>query len=130
MRPTRIVTAVGLFAAAFALVGCGSKPKLVPVTGNVTHKGKAVTGGSVWFHPEGGDPDRAEKMSGQLQFDGTFTARTFPHGDGIPPGKYKVTLSPDLAGRAGVPQYGDANKTPWSVDVPDAGLADHRFEIK
>ena len=110
--------------------GAGNKPKLVSVTGKVTHKGKTVTGGSVWFHPEGGTDDVQERMSGQLQLDGTFTAKTFPHGDGIPPGKYKVTLSPDLAGRAGVPNYGDVTKTPWSVDVPDAGLADHAFEIK
>ena len=100
------------------------------ITGKVTHKGKAVTGGSVWFHPETAAPDKAEKMTGLLQLDGTFTAKTFPHGDGIPPGKYKVTLSPDLAGLAGVPQYGDVTKTPWTVEVPDAGLADHTFEIK
>jgi hypothetical protein len=126
----RLITTAALFALAVALVGCGSKPKLVTVTGKVTHKGKAVTGGSVWFHPEGGDDGKPEKMSGQLQLDGTFTAKTFPHGDGMPPGKYKVTLSPDLAGRAGVPRYGDVTKTPWSVDVPETGLADHTFEIK
>ena len=125
----RLATAA-LFALAFALTGCGAKPKLVAVTGKVVHKGNPVTGGSVWFHPAGGDDGKPEKMSGQLQTDGTFTARTFPHGDGIPPGQYKVTLSPDLAARAGVPHYGDAAKTPWSVDVPDAGLAGHTFEIK
>jgi len=128
MRPIRsVITGV---LASLVLVGCGGKPKLVPLSGKVTHQGKAVTGGSVWFHPEGGDPDRAEKMSGQLQLDGTFTARTFPHGDGIPPGRYKVTLSPDIAARAGAPRYGDANKTPWTVDVPEGGLTGHTFEIK
>ncbi len=126
----RVLIAAGLFAFSFALAGCGSKPKLVTVTGKVMHKGKTVTGGSVWFHPEGGDEGKTEKMNGQLQLDGTFTAKTFPHGDGIPPGKYKVTLSPDLAGRAGVPQYGVVTKTPWALDVPDAGLADQVFEIK
>jgi hypothetical protein len=125
----RLITATALFALALAMSGCGSKPKLVAVTGKVTHKGKAMTGGSVWFHAEGGQ-DKVEKMGGQLQLDGTFTAKTFPHGDGIPPGKYKVTLSPDLAGRAGVPKYGSPDKTPWEVDVPDTGLADHAFEIK
>jgi hypothetical protein len=127
MRP---LISSALFVLALALTGCGSKPKLVSFTGKVTHNGKTVTGGSVWFHPEGSSDGKQERMSGQLQLDGTFNAKTFPHGDGIPPGKYKVTLSPDLAGRAGVPHYGEVTKTPWSVDVPDAGLADHTFEIK
>lgn len=126
----RFTPAAILFLVAITLMGCGSKPKLVTVTGSVTHKGKAVTGGSVWFHPEGGNPESPDRMGGQLQVDGSFTARTFPHGEGIPPGKYKVTLSPELAGRAGVPQYGDARKTPWSVEVSDTGLAGHAFEIK
>jgi hypothetical protein len=126
MRFAVATTGLGL---SLVIAGCGSNPKLVPFTGKVTHHGKSVTGGSVWFHPQGGDAT-AEKMSGQLQIDGTFAARTFPHGDGIPPGKYRVTLSPDLAARAGVPNYGDVTKTPWAVEVPDAGLADHVFEIR
>lgn len=126
----RSVITAALFVGAVALTGCGDKPKLVAVTGKVTQGGKSVTGGSVWFHPEGGNAEKQERMSGQLQLDGTFTARTFPHGDGIPPGKYRVTLSPDLAGRAGAPRYGEVAKTPWSVDVPETGLADKAFEIK
>jgi hypothetical protein len=123
---TRILTVLVLLAAA----GCGSKPKLVPVAGKAKHKGNALVGGSVWFHPADGNPYQGEKPSGQLQLDGTFTAKTFPHGDGMPPGKYKVTLSPDLAGRIGAPQYGDATKSPWSIEVPDTGLTDHTFEVK
>jgi hypothetical protein len=126
----RFVIAAAMFALALSLAGCGNKPHLVNVTGKVTHKGKSVTGGSVWFHPEGGAEGKSEKMSGQLQLDGTFTAKTFPHGEGIPPGKYKVTLSPDLASRAGVPKYGKLDTTPWSVTVPDSGLQNHGFEIK
>lgn len=126
---------IGLALGSMILVvgcvaGCGQKPKLVPVTGRVTHYGKSVTGGSVWFHPEGGTDDKVERMSGQLQLDGTFVARTFPHGDGIPPGNYKVTLSPDLAARAGAPRYGEVARTPWVVEVPQDGLSGHVFEIR
>jgi hypothetical protein len=120
------VTALVLLAGS----GCGNQPKLVPVFGKVTHKGNALVGGSLWFHPADGNPYQGERPSGQLQLDGTFTARSFPHGEGMPPGKYKVTLSPDLAGRIGAPQYGDATKTPWSIEVPDTGLKDHSFEVK
>ena len=70
------------------------------------------------------------RMSGQLQIDGTFIARTFPHGDGIPPGHYRVTLSPDLAARAGLPRYGDVSRTPWEVEVPAGGLSGLVFELK
>ena len=69
-------------------------------------------------------------MSGQLQLDGTFVARTFPLGDGIPPGHYRVTLSPDLAARTGLPRYGDVSRTPWEVDVPAGGLSGLVFELK
>lgn len=124
----RIAATLSLLAVL--ATSCGKKPTLVPVTGKVTHAGRAVTGGSVWFHPEVGGEGQSEPMSGQLQIDGTFSARTFPHGDGIPPGHYRVTLSPDLAARAGVPRYGDVAKTPWVVEVPEGGLAGHVFEIK
>ena len=43
--------ALALFVAALALAGCGSKPKLVAVTGKVTHNGKAVTGGQRLVSP-------------------------------------------------------------------------------
>src|SRR5262245_66311400 len=108
----RLLIALGLFAVSFAIVGCGSNaPKLVTVTGKVMHKGKTVTGGSVWFHPEGGGEGKPEKMSGQLQLDGTFTAQTFPHGDGVPPGKYKVTISRDIVARAGGLLCGEVSTT-------------------
>jgi hypothetical protein len=127
----RLLPVFFLLATSVAPVtGCGTKPKLVAVTGTVSHSSKAVTGGSLWFHPEGGNDGKSERMSGQLQTDGTFTVRTFPHGNGIPPGKYRVTLSPDLAARAGAPRYGDVAKTPWSVEVPETGLADLALEIR
>ena len=119
-----------LATSVAAVSGCGNKPKLVALTGKVSHGGRAVTGGSVWFHPEGGNEGTNERMSGQLQTDGTFTARTFPHGDGLPPGKYRVTLSPDLAARAGAPRYAEVTKTPWSGEVPETGLANWVLEIR
>jgi hypothetical protein len=125
-----VAALASLIVVLTAFAGCGRTPKLVAVTGKVSHQGKAVTGGSVWFHPEEGSASGGERMSGQLQIDGSFTVRTFPHGDGILPGRYRVTLSPDLAGRAGAPRYGRVLETPWTVEVPDNGLADLVLEIK
>ena len=112
-----------------ALTGCNSdKPKLVVATGKVTFKNQPVTAGSLFFHPE--SATEPSKISSLLQLDGSFTMKMFPHGDGVPPGKYKVTLAPELASRIGKPLYGDPAKTPWTVDVPDSGLIDHTFEVK
>ncbi len=57
------------------------KAKPASVTSKVTQKGKPITGGSVWLHPASGNTYAGEKPSGRLQLDGSFTARTFPHGD-------------------------------------------------
>lgn len=114
-----------------ALSGCGGdRPKLTEAAGRVVHNGKPVTGGSVWFHPLEGSSYRGEKPSGQLQLDGSFVAKTFPYGGGIPPGSYRVTLSPDLAGRIGKPRYGDGTKSPWTVSIPEGGLTGKTFEVK
>lgn len=110
------------------LLGCSSKPKLVPVTGTVTHKGQPLTAGSIWFHPA--DANQTEKPGCQLALDGSFAMRTYPHGQGVPPGSYKVTLSPDLARRIHRPDYAEPTKTPLAIEVPDAGLANHSFEVK
>jgi hypothetical protein len=110
--------------------GCGSKPKLVPVTGKVVHKGNGLTAGSIWFHPGDGNPWTGEKPGGQLQLDGSFTMRTYPHGDGVPPGAYKVTLTPELANRVRRPDYANPAKTPLRLEVPDAGVKDQVFEVK
>jgi hypothetical protein len=111
--------------------GCsGDKPKLVAVTGKVTHQGKALTAGSIIFHPDAGNSYQKDKPSSLLQVDGSFTMKTFPYGDGVPPGIYRVTLAPELANRIGYPNYANPDKTPLSVTVPDGGVANQVFEVK
>lgn len=123
----RLVT----LAALLGVAGCGEeKPKLVPVTGKVTFKGKPLTAGSVYFHPDAGNSYTKDVPSSLLQLDGAFAMKTFPFGEGISPGKYRVTLAPELANRIGKPVYANPTKTPWTVDVPDAGLPDQLLEVK
>lgn len=126
----RILGSACLLAVVLAVAGCGNRPKLVPVNGQVTHKGRPLTAGSVWFHPAEGNAYQGEKPSCQLGLDGSFTMRTYPYGNGVPPGAYKVTLSPDLAGRIKRPDHADPAKTPLRLDVPDVGVKDHVFEVK
>jgi hypothetical protein len=126
----RALSALFLTLALLFVAGCGSRPKLVTVTGKVIHKDKGLTPGSIFFHPTEANEYKGKEPSCLLAADGTFVMRTYPYGNGVPPGDYKVTLSPELAGRIGQSNYGDAAKTPWSVTVPDSGLKDHTFEVK
>jgi hypothetical protein len=111
--------------------GCGGEwPPLATATGKVTFKNEPLTAGSVTFHPDAGNEYLKDKPSSLLQADGSFAMQTFPFGPGVPPGKYKVTLTPELAKRIKRPTYADPAKTPWAVDVPDGGLTDQVFEVK
>ncbi len=113
------------------VTGCGSDaPDLVEVTGKAIHNQQPLVAGSIWFHPDPSNEVQGEPSSCVLQMDGSFTMRTYPYGDGVPPGKYKVTLSPELAGRIKLPNYGDPAKTPLELVVPNDGLKDIIVEAK
>jgi len=117
--------------AATVLAGCGDdgRPTLVPATGKVVIEGKPVTAGAVIFHPAPGNAYTKDKPSSLLQVDGSFAMKTFPFGEGVSPGQYKVTLAPELATRLGRPEYSRPDQTPWSIDVPEAGVEGHQFEV-
>jgi hypothetical protein len=127
--PTRLLPL--LAASLLLLTGCGEKPPpLVRVTGKVVLKDKPLTAGSVHFHPDAANGYQKDTPSSLLQEDGSFAVKTFPFDEGVPPGTYRVTLSKDLAGRIKKPEYGDPVKTPWTVQVPDAGLTNKVLEVK
>ncbi len=128
MKPSRCLI---LFCCLFIAIGCGDdRPPMVSVTGKVMLNGQGVTAGSIFFHPDSANSFQKDTPSSQLQLDGSFTIKTFPYGDGVPPGKYKVTLAPELANRTKHPSYGLVDKTPWEITVPEQGLSDHVFEVK
>lgn len=70
------------------LIGCDRGPKIVPVSGTVTYKGKALEFGSVMFQPAQGQPAK-----GSIQADGTFVMSTFREGDGATVGRNRVRIS-------------------------------------
>jgi len=133
-----IVCVCGLLA----LAGCGSRFKLVPVSGTVTLDGKPVTNYAVTFNP---DPAKGNTNPvtcvGKLNAEGQFGLRTLAvkareGGGGAPLGWYKVTLRSGLPGMPEPeveinPQYRDPNKTPLSVEVvanPEPGRYDIKLE--
>lgn len=124
----------GICTLAISLMlGChrGPEPPLmVPVTGKVFANGQPVTAGAIYFHPDETNSFQGDKPSSLLQVDGSFTVKTYPFGDGVPPGEYKVTLSPELASRLKKAKYSQPSQTPWSIEVTYQGVKDHMFEVK
>lgn len=122
-----------LSGACLALVtGCRSdRPATIPVSGRITFDGKAPpTAGTLYFTidaPAEGFPRRPTLA----KFDerGRFRVTTWDRGDGLMPGRYKITvecweITPELGGAEGksfVPKkYQDPTITDLAVDIaPD-----------
>jgi hypothetical protein len=121
-----------LCVIALTVSGCGGPPAplMVPVTGKVLNNGQPVTAGAIYLHPDAANSYQNDKPSSLLQTDGSFTIKTYPFGEGVPPGQYRVTLAPELAARMKKPVYSQVEKTPWTLDVPEAGVRDHLFEVR
>jgi hypothetical protein len=117
MIRAKLYTVGLLIAASTILTGCGSG-------GGVAVTGKAVNGAkeyspatdgdlNITLASEGGGKDNG---SGKVEEDGTFTIKT-ASGGGLPPGKYKVTVTryPSKAEmKPGV------HPSPKNVTLPDA----------
>lgn len=122
---------VAMLLLNLPLLGCGQpKPNLVSVTGRVTKAGQPVTAGSIYLHAASADAYQKDTPSSMLQLDGSFTIKTFPFGEGVPPGDYKVTLSPELASRLKLPQHGTVTETPLQMTVPPEGLSNWLIDLK
>lgn len=130
-KPRSILHMQALMVAVLVTsAGCADRPNLVPVTGKVTVKGQPVTAGSVALHPGEGNAHQKDNPSSLLQTDGAFTFKTYPYGEGVPPGRYTMTLDPALAGRLKMAQYARPDTSPWKLDVPAGGLRDLKMEVR
>lgn len=129
LKPRRL-PAITAWTVALLVAGCGAQPKLVPVVGKVSHMGQPVTAGSVILIPDAGNSYLKDNPSSLLQTDGSFAFKTFPFGDGVPPGKYTAILAPELAGRLKAAAHGKAGTSPWKLDVPGTGLKDVALVVK
>lgn len=100
-----------------SIIGCSNQPKLVPVEGTVSYQNKPLVPGSIWLIPTSG----GEKASGLLQTDGSFKLRTFPHGDGVIPGSYKVIFTLGGGVTKDLALLTNEAKTPLTVEIPPEG---------
>ncbi|MGD9856887.1 MAG: hypothetical protein AB7U20_18215 [Planctomycetaceae bacterium] len=110
-----------VLSCGMLLAGCGdSGPQRVPVTGQIVlSDGKPVFPGSIAFVPQEGGEYQASTL---LHEEGRFTMRTYPHGEGVVPGKYKVVLSLGMGSPAELAKYSNVKSSPLEVIVPETGL--------
>ena len=99
-----------LILAAVWLAGC-SGPETGHVAGKVTLDGKPLAQGSVVFE----DSAAGISAGAALQSDGSYTVETFDR-DGLPPGTYKVAITPST--------FGDG-ETPLAVDPASQAAGPH-----
>jgi len=117
-------------AVVFFITACNQdKPKLVKVNGKITYNGQPLTAGSINFHPASTNTFTKDNPSSILQEDGSFNMKTFPYGDGVSPGEYKITLAPQLASRISLPNLAYPEKTNVKIMVPEIGLENFILEI-
>jgi len=117
-------------AVVFFITACNQdKPKLVKVNGKITFNGQPLTAGSINFHPASTNTFTKDNPSSILQEDGSFNMKTFPYGDGVSPGEYKITLAPQLASRISLPNVAYPEKTNVKIMVPEIGLENFILEI-
>ena len=93
-RPRRSVLVVGCLLLSLVF-GCGRNgQEVVPVKGAVTYGGGPWPHpGSLMFAPESsGFNQPCHPAGGQFDTDGRLTVTTFKEGDGLVPGKYRISV--------------------------------------
>lgn len=118
MRPSWLYLTMVAVATPLACVGCGSSNNPVKVSGKVTIEGKPLANARVCatLPSGGGRPAFGETDSG-----GNFTMTTVSPGDGVVPGKYKVTVEPAIKA---------TQKTPDPKEDPRARAAQGSQPVK
>ena len=91
-RPGRRPPAAGLALLLAVAAGCGGKYTPVPVSGVVTHNGKAVEGATVTFYAVG-DAKDGRPAYGTTDKEGAFRLSTLGKDDGALPRRYKAVVT-------------------------------------
>jgi hypothetical protein len=90
------LASAGVVGFAVLFAGCAvdaNRPKVAPVSGKVSQKGKPLTAGDIVFIPAGGTNGSGGHIAtGQIGPDGTYRLTTFNTGDGAVLGTHKVTV--------------------------------------
>jgi hypothetical protein len=112
--------------------------KTVPVQGVVTMDGSPVVGAQVVFSRQVEKSRRTVRADAMTEGDGTFTLSTYRPFDGVPEGKYTVTIvqhrplrtAEGLPGPNRLPaRYASAKTTPLEVEIK-TGMGKIDLEVK
>jgi hypothetical protein len=92
MRPLALILSTTI--SLLSLPGCGTGPKLVPVSGVITLDGKPYGEAVISFQPVGTDknPNPGRGSSAETDKDGKFVLKTDEAKVGAVPGKHKVRI--------------------------------------
>jgi len=114
---------LSLLGVLVLLPGCSSNAKprkpTHPVNGQVLFEGRPLAGAYVSFHPQDGDPDQP-RSGARTDHEGRFRMSTYDAFDGVPAGKYLVTITLDEEQDtvAQIPaRYGNPNTSGLRVEV-------------
>jgi hypothetical protein len=110
---TKYLRRAAVAALLLALAGCGGRGPVNQVSGKVTYKSNPVTGGRVFFHPQGG----GTPLPATISPEGTYSAE-------LPPGQMQVTVETEsIKGQAR--QQFDYSKmpVPAGAQAPTPGPA-------
>jgi hypothetical protein len=121
-----------LFLTLPLVCGCGSDgrgARLAPVTGRVIYKNEGVSAASIYFLPDAEKGNSGSMATAILQLDGSFTMETYPKGNGVAPGAYKVTLDLGRRKEKDLDKFRKVETTPLSYEVPEEGLKDLLIDL-
>ena len=122
------------FVTLALLCGCtssdGKGPKLTPVGGRVIFKNEAVTAAEIYFVPDAEKGNRGEGAQAIIQEDGSFKMETYPKGEGVIPGAYKIKLGLGRRPDKELDKYRDVKTTPLTIDVTDKPIEGYVIELK
>ena len=89
LAPNRVLVGLMVAIVLIAAGGCDRRPSRVPVSGQVTVDGEPLEFGSITFYAvAGGRPGGASLADG-----GNYSVTMHDPNDGLPPGKYTVTVA-------------------------------------
>lgn len=115
--------------------GCGGaeRPKTIPISGRVTIDGQPPgEEGSLYFTPTETAPGYLKRpASGGFAADGTYRVMSWEPDDGLVPGHYSVSVSPNDPNATKIPTKHQPGGTAFfEVDVPvDQSKIDFNIDI-
>lgn len=121
MRQASVMVVLGFVCTTLCtFTGCGGQP-VGKVAGKVTYNGAPVSDGSIIFQ----SADGTVGLSANLAADGTFVM-TSADRPGLPPGDYKVAVSPSKIGSGEAPLAVAPGET--TAPPPSVPAQFHRVE--